>query len=123
VQRLFANHVGDRMLPVTVALAGGSGPTQVLGVSVSRVERDGTLILKVANPSEAAIEAKIVLTGLSRVGAKAERILLAGAKDAANDLAQPERVAPVTSAIEVGVTFACPVPPMSVQIVRVPTRG
>jgi alpha-L-arabinofuranosidase len=81
------------------------------------------LILKVANPSDIAIDARVVLQGLSRVGAKAERILLAGAKDAGNDLQQPERVAPVTSAIAAGVTFACPVPSMSVQIVRVPTRG
>jgi alpha-L-arabinofuranosidase len=122
VQRLFANHVGDRMLPVTVALTGGS-PAQVLGVSVSRVERDGTLILKVANPSESAIAGKVVLQGLTRAGEKAVRFLLAGAKNAANDRQQPERVAPVQDTLEAGVVFSCPIPPMSVQVVRVPTRG
>jgi alpha-L-arabinofuranosidase len=119
VQRLFANHVGDRVLPAEVALT-APGTASVLGVSCSRVDRDGTLILKIANPNPTAMEARVVLQGVTKVAAQAERVLLAGAKDAANDLAQPDRVAPVTSKLPAGLSFVCPIPPMSVQVLRVP---
>jgi alpha-L-arabinofuranosidase len=121
VQRLFANHVGDRILPAEIKFeSGGSGP--VVGVSASRLEREGTLIVKIANPTETSFSARVVLQGGGKVASKAERILLAGAKDAANDLAQPDRVAPVTSEIYAGPEFACLVPAMSVQVIRVAVR-
>lgn len=121
VQRLFANHVGDRALPTEVAVDGAAG-APVLGVAGARVERDGTLILKIANPNAADFDGRVVLQDAARTGAQAERILLTGAKDAGNDLQQPERVAPVTTAIAAGVSFTCAIPAMSVQVIRVPAK-
>jgi alpha-L-arabinofuranosidase len=121
VQRMFANHVGDRFLPATIAYEGGR-EVPGLGVSSSRVGRDGTLILKIANPSVTSLSARVVLQGATQVASQAERILLTGDKDAGNDLAQPERVAPVTTTINAGPEFACLVPAMSVQVIRVTLR-
>ena len=124
VQRLFANNLGDRYLPSAVTLdpAAGAEVASALGVAASRVDRDGTIIVKLANPTTTALAARIVVAGAGQVGATAERILLTGARDAANDLAEPARVAPVASTLPAGAAFACPVQPLSVQVLRVPVR-
>jgi alpha-L-arabinofuranosidase len=120
VQRLFSTHVGDHYLPNTVAFAaapaaGAAAP--VLAASSSCIEKDGSFILMLANPMKEAVAARIVLEGVSS-RLKGERILLTGARDAVNDLANPNRVAPVTTSLEVAPSFECDVPDMSVQVLR-----
>ena len=120
VQRLFGTHLGDRNLPSTVAFATASsagGAAPVLGVSAARLDRDGTVILKIANPMDTAVQARIVLDGTtSRL--RGDRMLLAGPRDAVNDQDNRTRLAPVVTAIEVAPSFAQEVPAMSVQVLR-----
>jgi hypothetical protein len=120
VQRLFGSHLGDRSLPSTVVFATPPAPgavAPVLGVSAARLDRDGTVILKIANPMDTAVQARIVLDGMtSRL--KGERALLAGPRDAVNDLDNRTRVSPMVTAIEVAPSFAQEVPAMSVQVLR-----
>lgn len=125
VQRLFANHVGDRQLPVELTWQEGTssgGAKPVLGVSAAMIDSDGTLVLKVANPSEAPVALHVALKGALGVGARAERILLTAPKEASNDLQAPTRVAPVSEIIAAGGDFDYLVPAMSVQVLRIPTR-
>jgi alpha-L-arabinofuranosidase len=117
VQRLFATQTGDRYLPTEVNVA-APGEAPVLGVAASRVDRDGTIILKIANPQEKSIAARIALKGAGRIAAQAQRILLVGPRDAGNDLQQPDRIAPATDAIEAGTAFDYSIPAMSVQVLR-----
>jgi alpha-L-arabinofuranosidase len=120
VQRLFGTHLGDRSLPSTVVFALSPAPgavAPVLGVSAARLDRDGTVILKIANPTDTAIQARIVLDGItSRL--RGECTLLAGPRDAVNDLDNRTRVSPVVTAIEVAPAFVQAVPAMSVQVLR-----
>jgi alpha-L-arabinofuranosidase len=118
VQRLFATHLGDRALPVELRGTGAPGEP-VLALAVSRLERDGTLILKVANPSAQALHLDVTLAGLpagSRLAG--ERTLLTGPRDAANDREHPERIAPVVAPFASGTAFSLPAPACSVQVLR-----
>ncbi|MBI5690408.1 MAG: alpha-N-arabinofuranosidase [Verrucomicrobia bacterium] len=119
VQRLFATNQGDWMLPVEVKT---TPETLVVGVSVARLERDGTLILKIANPSESEVAGKVVLGGWKAGAGTASRVLLAGEKTAGNDREQPNRVVPQSDTVGYGPTFDLRLPPMSVQVIRVPGR-
>lgn len=118
VQHLFNTHLGDRNLPATIAFAapppaGVAAP--VLGVSAARLDRDGTIILKIANPMENAVQARIVLDGVASP-LRGQRALLVGPREAVNDSGNRTRLVPAVTPIEVPPSFAQEVPAMSVQV-------
>ncbi|MCX5673706.1 MAG: carbohydrate binding domain-containing protein [Planctomycetota bacterium] len=88
-----------------------------------RSEAAGEVILKVVNVSASPQDTQIELAGAGKVDAKAAAIVLTAASpDAENSLAEPVRVAPVTSAIDTAAArFSHTFPPWSVTILRLKT--
>jgi alpha-L-arabinofuranosidase len=126
VQRLFGNHLGNRYLPNTVTLADGSpalsGNIPLLAVSPTLAESAGRIYLKLVNPTENPLSARIEFKGLGKIQTQAEATVMAGAREAANNQKQPDFIAPVSSPLAVGSTFTYAVPPMSVQIINLRTE-
>jgi alpha-N-arabinofuranosidase len=124
VQRMFSTKLGDRYLPATVNFNGpppqGSAEP-VLAVSPTLSTRDGKLFLKIANPMDAPVKARVTITGLPGIRPDAKLEQLAAAKDASNDRANPRRVHPVLSELKAGPAFDLEVPAMSVQVLEIPT--
>ncbi len=125
VQQLFSMNQGDRSVENAVTIGGrpgqSGGEKPVLAVSTMLVSKDGTLIMKIANPGAEPVQTRIAITGAVAAGKTAELLLLAAPKDATNDREQPERVRPVASTIAAGRIFDYTVPAMSVQVIRVGT--
>lgn len=91
-----------------------------VGVAVARDTAAGELIIKIANPLQKELQTAINLNGIAQVAdSEAQVITLAGGRDDSNDLANPERVRPVASTLNVAPRFTCTVPAMSVQFIRV----
>ncbi len=127
VQRLFSTNVGDRYLASSIAFAdptvGSAAAAPALAVSATRVTPDGTLYLKIVNPTEEPFDARIVLEDLAAGQLTGERMLMTGSKNDMNDRSEPNRVAPVATPLTVNSTFATSVPAMSLQVLRLaPSR-
>lgn len=124
VQQLFASHLGDGTVPTSVTfpavVAAGKKPP-VLAVSPTLSSKDGTLFVKVANPTAEPVTARFTVQGLGVIQPQAQLATLAADKDAANDLQNPERVRPVESTLAVGPAFTLEVPAMAVLVLRVKT--
>lgn len=126
VQRMFSTKLGDRYLPNTVTFNGPSpqgGSEPVLAISPTFSTRDGKLFLKVANPMETPVKARVSITGLTGILPAAKLEQLAAAKDASNDRANPQKASPVVSDLTVGPTFDLEVPAMSVQVIEILTSN
>jgi alpha-L-arabinofuranosidase len=91
-----------------------------LHASATRVKSTGELILKVVNTSEQDLATTIRFEGLSRLVSPARAIVLTSSKPTdENSLAQPNRIAPVASSLEVsGPTIHHAFPSNSVTVIR-----
>ena len=88
-----------------------------------RDSKTGDLILKVVNVQPAEVQARIELAGLPATGNRsAVCTVLSGDPAAANSLAEPDRVAPKTSTIEVGPAFTFTAPAHSLSVIRMKGR-
>lgn len=87
-------------------------------VSSTLDKQAGEVILKIVNPTEEALDARIRLEG-AEVQGEAMRIILTGDRDAENTVLYPDRVQPETATIAVDESFSQSLPPMSVQFIRV----
>jgi alpha-L-arabinofuranosidase len=122
VQQLFASNLGDRYLTNEVVFAADAavdGKPPVLAVSPTFADKIGTLFIKLANPMTVPMTARFTAQGFPGILPQAQLTVLAGDKDAANDLKVPDHIAPVTSTMVVGSTFSMAVPAMSVQVLRI----
>jgi alpha-L-arabinofuranosidase len=126
VQRMFSTKLGDRYLPNTVQVAGdaqGTEKERVLAVSPTLSHRDGKLFLKVANPMDAPVNARVTIDGLPSIRPQGKLEQLAAPKDATNDRANPQQVSPVVLVVKVGPAFDLEVPAMSVQVLEIESGG
>lgn len=122
VQQLFSTSAGGRYVPSRLSSASDI-PVSDVGISVTHREEDDTWFIKIANPCPQAFTLRIALDGLPpQTHLTGRRTVLAGDRDAANDLDHPDRIAPVVSAFAAGPVFDCPTPPMSVQVLRLAPR-
>lgn len=82
--------------------------------------RQRELILKVVNPTPAAVTGSVILKGLSKLGAKAKVITVAHADATAeNTLDAPDVIVPVESQMPVpGAEFSLPCPANSLTVLR-----
>jgi len=116
VQQLFSTNQGDTYLPTTVS-------SQDVAASCVRDSRSGDIILKLVNPSAAAVSSKVNLSDLGEVGREATRTVLTGACDARNTLSAPRTVAPETSPLSAGASFTCDLPACSLTVIRLKARS
>jgi alpha-N-arabinofuranosidase len=116
-QKVFANNVGTRIVPVTPQAEGG------LYTSASLDELSHELIVKAVNYSATARSAEIQVNGM-RVSGTAKTTILASADlSAENSFDHPTAVAPEFSTVEVkGGTVAVQLRPYSVTVYRFPVQ-
>jgi alpha-N-arabinofuranosidase len=114
VQSIFANNVGDRVIPITPQADGG------LYTSASLDDRTHELIVKAVNVSASARPAEIRLNGLNPSG-MAKVITLASADlNAENNFDHPKLVAPKSSTLQVtSAKLPVQLDPYSVTVYRI----
>jgi alpha-L-arabinofuranosidase len=76
------------------------------------------IVVKLVNPTDKAIDARIDLQGLRRIASAARLITLSGERNATNSVERPDAVAPREGALAVSSRFTHEVPPMSLQFIR-----
>jgi alpha-L-arabinofuranosidase len=82
-------------------------------------KKTGEIVIKCVNPSPGATALNVTLTGASVPAQQARRITLTGEPTAINDLAQPDRIAPVEDTLAVsGANLAIELKPSSLTILR-----
>ena len=110
VQKLFCHYRGGETLPVEV----GDN-----GLYLGAVREGKEVILKVVNPSEKAIDAKIELDGEPQ-GAGLAVVLAGKSLDARNSFENPMEVVPVESNFSVpGSVFTHVFPPFSFTVLKI----
>jgi alpha-L-arabinofuranosidase len=112
VQSLFANNVGDKVIPVTASAAG-------LYSSATIDSRTGCVHVKIVNPAAATVSTRLTFTGTT--GTTANLQVLANADDSVgNTLAAPGAVTPTRSSLSgSGGVFDYPAPAHSLTVVTV----
>jgi alpha-N-arabinofuranosidase len=125
VQQLFSRNRGDVILPTQLSgIQETSAQVQRLYASATRDDRAGEVIVKVVNPGNDAIEAKINLAGVSQVEPEGVAIVLAGSnlKDV-NSMEQPKKISPVESKFDkVASNFTYSFQPHSMTVLRIKAR-
>ncbi len=122
VQQLFSRNRGDRVLPVQL---GGALPNDQnqprFYATAARDDKSGEVILKVVNASAMPIEASVNLSGATKLGRKATATLLTGALADENSFEAPQKVAPVTTPLNITAPqFDYAFKPYSMTVLRVP---
>ena len=106
----LVHDVQDRGLPALAAVA-------------SRTDRDGGIILKVVNVSDAAQDARIELEGVRKLRPTAQAWTLSGRPEDENTLEQPARVAPRQTKVRgLSKEFAYRFPAHSLTVLRLKPR-
>lgn len=122
VQQMFSCNQGDVYLKSKISesnpKAGGQGESQI-AVSASRDTASNELILKLVNPCQDAVEAKVHLEGLSKIHPSAKVTILKGNASAKNTFEEPNQIAPATQEIHADKEFGYRIPAMSVQVIRI----
>jgi alpha-N-arabinofuranosidase len=117
VQKVFANNVGTRILPVTPAAADG------LYTSASLDERTHEVIVKAVNYSADARRVEIRLNGVRSKGTAGVTTFANADLNAENSFEHPTSVSPEASTIEVGAgAMAVELRPYSVNVYRIPVQ-
>jgi alpha-N-arabinofuranosidase len=117
VQKVFANNVGTRIVPVTPHAEDG------LYTSASLDDRTHELIVKAVNFASTPRQAEIRLNGINPSGTAKVTTLASNDLNAENSLDHPTAVAPESSTIELR-SGAIPVQlrPYSVTVYRIPAQ-
>ena len=115
VQQMFANNVGDKVVPVTASATG-------LYFSATIDSRSGQVYLKVVNPGSAAVSTQLTFSGKAAKTAKIE--VLANSDDTVgNTLTAPNAITPTRSTLTgTGGVFAYTAPANSLTVVTVSPR-
>jgi alpha-N-arabinofuranosidase len=125
VQQMFSLNRGDVVLPVEVV---GQPPATSkqpgLYVTASREQKSDEIILKVVSNAPQPTVANVKIEGIKRITRQGTMILLADEKlTDENSLAEPKKVAPVTSSLKgVSTSFKHTFPPYSLTVLRLRPR-
>ena len=95
-------------------------PPHPLGVSSTLDRAANEIVVKLVNPHEAPIDARVTLADAGGLAPRGRLVTLGGARDAENTFERPDLVAPVSGEISVGAEFTHRIPAMSVQFIRIP---
>jgi alpha-N-arabinofuranosidase len=117
VQKVFANNVGTRIVPVTPQADGG------LYTSASLDEHTHELIIKAVNYNAESRSAEIRLSGFHSAGTVKVTTLANSNLTAENSFDSPTAVAPQSSRLEVkSGAIAAMLRPYSVTVYRIPAE-
>jgi alpha-N-arabinofuranosidase len=117
VQKLFANHRGDVILPVKL----DGTDKKKLYASATRDDATGEVIIKIVNGESKAEEVKLTLSGTAKSALTAQAYVLTGTKTTdENSFTEPKKIAPVESTVKLkakGHTYKAPA--YSLTVLRV----
>jgi alpha-N-arabinofuranosidase len=117
VQKVFANNVGTRIVPITPQAEAG------LYTSATLDEDTGELIVKAVNYAPAARTAEIRFNGINPAGATKVTTLASADLNAENSFDHPTAVAPEYSTLDLrSETISVQLRPYSVTVYRIPAR-
>jgi alpha-L-arabinofuranosidase len=117
VQKLFANHRGDVLLPVKL----DGADKQKLYASATRDDASGEIIIKIVNGDNAPAEVKLTLSGTAKSPLTAHAYVLTSAKTTdENSFTEPKKIAPVESTLKLtGKGDSYKAPAHSLTVLRV----
>jgi alpha-N-arabinofuranosidase len=114
--QMFSSNLGDELLRVA------SSDTPVQGCA-TRNSKTGEIFLKLVNPESTPQALPIALKEVTGLRPTATVLTLSARPEDTNSIAQPKKVAPVTSTFEgVMPTFVYTLPPTSVVVLKLQTR-
>jgi alpha-L-arabinofuranosidase len=117
VQKVFANNVGTRIVPVTPQAASG------LYTSASLDEHTHEFIVKAINDTPHGTSAEIRLNGINPSGTAKVTTLESADLSAENSFDQPKALAPVSSTLDVtSGTIPVQLRPYSITVYRIPAQ-
>jgi len=112
--------IDDKLVTEAMYEPGAGGTGNVVFATATRVDSDGTVLVKVVNAGKEAADAKIDLQGVGRFQPTGTAIVLSGDPRAVNTLAEPRKVAPREEAISgLSASFRHTFPPYSFTILRI----
>ena len=88
-------------------------------VAASLDKSSSDVIVKLVNPTDQDLDAKINLDGIRGKNMSAKEIVIAGSPSDVNNLDNPDNVKPVVNDIKVNSKFDCSLPACSVKFIRV----
>ena len=91
-----------------------------VSVSTSLDRATNELIVKLVNPHDTPVSARIALSGVPGLGRVGRLVTLTGERHESNSFERPDAVTPHAREIEISPVFTHPIPPVSLQILRVP---
>jgi len=120
VQKTFSLNRGDVVLPVTLSEVPMIAEQQPgLAASAVRDDRSGEVILKVVNTQANPNHVMLRIEGSGKLRATGTAITLRGGLSDENSLADPRKIAPVTSTVDgVGAEFSYTFVPRSLTVLR-----
>ncbi|CAN5354627.1 hypothetical protein BH11ARM2_BH11ARM2_38580 [soil metagenome] len=124
-QKMFSENLGDRTVPLTLASVpsqtDGKRTLPALFASATRDTKKGTLYVKLVNalptPQEVTLDLKD-----ATVSGEGTMTVLSADPGAVNSLAEPTKVAPVTTKVATGGTFRETLAPHSVTVLKLNIR-
>jgi alpha-N-arabinofuranosidase len=116
VQKLFANHRGDVILPAKL----DGADKKRLYASATRDDASGEVIVKIVNGDSSPVEVKLTVNGATKPVTNARVLQLAGARPDENTFAEPTKISPQESTLKFSKdklthTF----PPNSLTVIRI----
>jgi alpha-N-arabinofuranosidase len=118
VQQLFSRNRGDEILPTKLDEA------KNFFASATRDDAAGEIILKVINANNSATRAEIKTSGIANLASTAHTVVLSGANSDVNSFSQPNKIAPVQSAIEnISDSFTHNFPANSMTVLRLKIKS
>ncbi len=120
VQKMFSNHRGTTILPVSANGTALSGQ-QNLYASAVRDAKSGEVILKLVNTDATTKEVKINLAGAGKISKIGQAYVLTGKNlNAENSLDNPMSIAPIPLKLSIpGPEFPFTLKPTSVNVLRI----
>ena len=123
VQKMFSENRGDVVLPTSVEVLANGSSQPALHVVAGRIEASKEIVLKVVNVSNAAQDTELDVRGIEGIQAVGKSIVLTSGNSAdENTLDAPQKVSPVTKAIDnAAPKFRYTFPRQSVTVLRLQT--
>jgi alpha-N-arabinofuranosidase len=121
VQKLFANHRGDTILPTRITGPAAAQAKPRVFASATRDQKTGEIILKVINATANPVEVSILLAGAKGTLPKGREIVLTSPHPTdENSLDHPKRVAPIENPLSgVAPEFRHWFKPNAVHVLRI----
>ena len=116
VQKMFMTNQGETWFDKVISK---NEADTTLAASCVQETKTGDIILKMVNYSDTGKPMKVNLSKFGKIALQAEKTVLSGQSGDENTFGNLQKVAPVSSVIEVSKSFDYIAPPMSLTVIRI----